>query len=174
MLTFVTAQLWDGKPIIDQIWLVTDVNEVLVKDIACSIGDTHLLLEMSNKVSHCPDLTDKAKLCDEISSLSDRTQEVIKTCMKYAIQVIGLGTPISAALRKELEQEADLILNCQTVAANCETLLSTAGKSKDEVCLPNIPKKELVIQESKEQASPKSGGVTCNPFTYQNITISWW
>merc|ERR1712157_433345 len=76
--------------------------------------------------------------------------------MKYAIQVIGLGTPISAALRKELEQEADLILNCQTVAANCETLLSTAGKSKDEVCLPNIPKKELVIQESKEQASPKS------------------
>ena len=136
----------------------TNTDESMLKEIASAINDTHKLRDECNQFNRLKDFA-------EICTISDETERLVKKAVKMAIELIGENTALASVLMEDVQREADLILQCKTAKLVCTELAvndndEARNLDKDtngalDIDIPTTIK-ELKVQESKEQASPKS------------------
>ena len=135
-----------------------NADEVMLKDIATALNDTHKLKDDCKQFDYA---NNKAEIC----RISDDTECLVKKVIKLAIELIGNDTSLACDLMEDVQKEADLILQCKTAKLVYPEDTNDGSaedgendKDSDNALELNIPMniKELKVQESKEQASPKS------------------
>ena len=132
-----------------------NTDEMMLKDIATGLNDTHKLKEDCNQFDYSKNPSDICRISDDIECL-------VKKVTKLAIELIGNDTSLACDLMEDVQKEADLILQCKTAKLTYSEQGNDEDgdndKDSDNALELNIPMniKELKVQESKEQASPKS------------------
>ena len=124
-----------------------NTDEVMLKDIATALNDTHKLKEDCKQF-------DLSKDCTDICRISDDVECLVKRVIKLAIELIGNDTSLACDLMEDVQKEADLIIQCKTAKLvfpdHANQDIDENGEKADEVQSVVKDLEELELLEDKE------------------------